>query len=115
MTSEPGATASKPRRIRAFTPPEWMGPAQRKQFRAILLQRIDAKDTPSDAEIDRIADYIASRYRIETLRQLLHQDEGEWLRGNKFKDVKARILQASRQLDAAEKQSHQLAADLGLI
>lgn len=115
MTSETGATSAKPRRIRVSKAPEWMGPAQKKQFRTILLQRFDAKDTPSDAEIDRIADYIASRYRIETLRQLLHQDEGEWLRGNRFKDVKARILQASRQLDAAEKQSHQLAADLGLL
>lgn len=115
MTSETSTTEAKPRRFRAFKAPEWMGLAQKKQFKSILSQRFDAKDTPSDAEIDRIADYIASRYRIETLRQLLHQDEGEWLRGNKFKDVKARILQASRQLDAAERQSHQLAADLGLL
>jgi hypothetical protein len=115
MASDHSATTAEPLRHRAFIVPAWMKRGEKRLFRSIVQGRLEAKEQPSEAELDRIADYIAARGRIETLRRLLTKDEREIAGGSQSTSTKSRILQITRQLDAAEKQSHQLAADLGLI
>jgi hypothetical protein len=115
MASDPVATTPEPLQHMAFTVPGWMKRGEKRLFRSIVQGRFEAKEQPTTAELDRIADYIAARGRIETLRGLLAKDEREIAGGSQSTSTKSRILQTTRQLDAAEKQSHQLAADLGLI
>jgi len=115
MTETQAARTEKPLQRRAFPAPDWMDRAEKKEFRAIIAQRFDAKCEPTQAEQDKIADYIAIRGRIEVMRYMMHKDQREIANGSQLNSTKTRMLQLARQMDAAEKQSHQLAADLGLI
>lgn len=114
MTETQAAKTEKPLQRRGFPAPDWMDRAEKKEFRTIIAQRFDDKCEPTQAEQDKIADYIAIRGRIEVMRYMMRKDQREIASGGHSTSTKSRMLQLARQMDAAERQSHQLAADLGL-
>lgn len=114
MTEKQASKIEKPLQRRAFPAPDWMDRHEKKQFRAIIAQRLDGKCEITDAERHKIADYIAIRGRIEVMRYMMSKDQREIASGGQSTSTKSRMLQLARQMDAAERQSHQLAADLGL-
>lgn len=92
-----------------------MTPTERRRFYSLIRAFAAAKVDISPADADQIADYFSARRRIDFLRQMLSAEQAELTAGSQMSTTKDRVITLSRQLDAAERQSHKLAEQLGLL